>query len=641
MASYGSWRSPITAELVASGAIKLGQTVLDGQNVYWTESRPGEGGRTVIVRCLPDGRTTDMTPAPFNVRSRVHEYGGGAFTVAEDNIYFVNLVDQRLYRQAGGGEAEPVIPEGPRRYADFTVEANRRQLICVGEDHSTVGQEPENFVVAIDLQAGGKERILASGNDFYSSPRLSPDGTYLAWLAWNHPNMPWDGTELWVGRLGADGSVLESRKVAGGPEESITQPQWSPGGVLHFISDRNGWWNLYRRDNDFIESLCPMEAEFCQPPWVFGMSSYDFTSADGIICAYTYHGSWHLGRLETSTGKLEEIRLPYTEISDLKASSGQAVFCAGSPTEPAAIIRLELETGQWQVLRRTSELKVDTAYISVPEVVEFPSEQGRSAHGFFYAPRNPNFEAAAGESPPLVVKSHGGPTASASTTLAWEIQYWTSRGIAVLDVNYGGSTGYGRQYRQSLYGNWGVVDVDDCVHGARFLAAQGRVDGQRLIIRGSSAGGYTTLCALTFRDLFQAGASYYGISDLEALAKETHKFESRYLDRLVGPYSERSDLYRERSPIHFTHLLSCPVILFQGQEDEVVPPSQAESMVEALRAKGLAVAYLAFAGEQHGFRRAETIKRCLEAELYFYARIFAFQLPEPLEPVGIENLPAG
>ncbi len=513
-------------------------------------------------------------------------------------------------------------------------------MVCVREDHTVAGREAVNAIVSLDLDGGGDgdAQVLVSGNDFYAAPRLSPDGTRLAWLTWNHPNMPWDGTELWVGELRADGSLGRTERVAGGPAESIFQPEWSPGGVLHFVSDRTGWWNLYRWRDGRIEPLAEMAAEFGLPQWVFGMATYGFASAERIICAYTEGGTDHLAALDTATGRLAPIDTPYAEIGAVRVGPGRALLLAGSPTEPTSLVQLDLATGQCEVLRRSSGVPVDPGYLSPPQPIEFPTEGGLTAHAFFYPPRNPDYVAPPGERPPLLVISHGGPTGATSSTLDLRIQYWTSRGIGVLDVNYGGSTGYGRAYRGRLEGRWGVVDVDDCANGARYLVGRGAVDGDRLIIRGGSAGGYTTLCALTFRDVFQAGASYYGVSDLEALAQETHKFESRYLDRLVGPYPERADLYRERSPIHFTDRLSCPVIFFQGLEDPVVPPSQAEQMVEALRAKGLPVAYVPFEGEQHGFRRAEHIKRALEAELYFYAQVFGFALAEPVEPVPIENL---
>jgi len=426
--------------------------------------------------------------------------------------------------------------------------------------------------------------------------------------------------------------------VAGGGSESIFQPEWSPDGVLYFVSDRTGWWNLYRWHNGSIEPLYEMEAEFGVPQWVFGMSTYAFASARHLICAYTREGSWRLARLDTLTRQLEPIATPYSAISGLRATAERAVFVAGSPVEFPALVQLDLATAQLTVLRRSSTIAVDPGYLAVPQPITFPTEHGLMAHAFFYPPRNRDYVAPPGERPPLLVRCHGGPTAAAASVLNLGIQYWTSRGIAVLVVNYGGSTGYGRAYRERLNGQWGVVDVDDCVNGARYLAERGVVDGNRLAITGGSAGGYTTLCALTFRDVFKAGASYYGISDLEVFVRDTHKFESHYLDRLIGPYPERRDLYHDRSAIHFSDRLSCPVIFFQGLEDKIVPPNQAELMVQALRARGVPVAYLAFPGEQHGFRHAENIKRALEAELYFYSRVFGFQLADPVEPIHIDNL---
>ncbi len=637
-APYGSWKSPITSDLIVAGAVRLMEIVLDGEDRYWLESRPVEGGRYVIVRHSAEGRIADVTPTPFNARTRVHEYGGAPFAVSHGTVYFVNFADQRLYRQEVGGAPKPMTPEKDLRYADAVLDHRRNRMICVREDHTVADHEPVNALVSLVLPKGGEGQVLVSGNDFYSSPRLDPEAAQLAWLTWNHPNMPWDGTELWVAEVKADGSLGEAQLVAGGVDESIFQPQWSPDGVLHFVSDRTGWWNLFRHRDGRIERLCEMEAEFGKPQWVFGMSTYAFESAGRIICTYTSRGTWQLGSLDTRTHRLEPIETSYTDIAAVRARPGQAVFLAGSPSQAGSVISLDLGTREFQVLRSSSKLQVDSGFISQPQAIEFPTEGDLTAHALFYAPKNRDYAAAAGERPPLLVISHGGPTSAASSTLSWEVQFWTSRGFAVVDVNYGGSSGYGRAYRQRLNGEWGVIDVDDCANAALYLVDQGKVDSNRLAIRGASAGGYTTLSALAFRDVFKAGASHFGVSDLEALTRETHKFESRYLDRLVGPYPERSDLYRERSPIYHTEGLSCPMILFQGLEDKVVPPNQAERMVEALRKKGLPVAYLPFEGEQHGFRRAENIKRALDAELYFYSRIFGFELADPVEPVLIENL---
>jgi dipeptidyl aminopeptidase/acylaminoacyl peptidase len=638
-APYGSWKSPITADLIVSESIRLALIVLDGADTYWIEGRPSEGGRSVIVRRTPGGQTVDMTPPLFNVRTRVHEYGGGEYTVSNGIIYFSNFADQRLYRLVPGSEPQPITPVAAYRYADLVVDHQRKRLICVREDHSEAGHQPVNTLVSLwrDGNLGGGQ-VLVSGNDFYASPRLSPDGSHLAWLTWNHPNMPWDGTELWVGEFNEDGLLGETKQVAGSKDESIFQPEWSPDGVLHFISDRTGWWNLYRLSNGQIEPLCEKKAEFGLPQWVFGMSTYKCITPTRIICSYTENGIGYLANLDTVTGELKPFDLPYTTIGNVRATRERAVFSGASPTIANSVVQLDLNSGRLEVLRSSSKVTVDAAYFSLPEPIEFPTEHGRTAYAFFYPPHNPDYAAPANELPPLLVMSHGGPTSSASSAFDLEIQFWTSRGIAVLDVNYGGSTGYGRDYRERLKGQWGIVDVDDCVNGARYLVERDLVDGDRLAITGGSAGGYTTLCALTFRDVFKAGASYYGISDLEALLGEDHKFESRYNDGLVGPYPERRDLYIQRSPIHFAERLSCPVIFFQGLEDKVVPPNQSERMVDVLRKKGVPVAYLAFEGEGHGFRRAENIKRALEAELYFYSQVFGFKIADKIEPVKIENM---
>jgi dipeptidyl aminopeptidase/acylaminoacyl peptidase len=649
IAPYGSWKSPITADLIVQGAVGLGMIKTDGEDVYWLELRPSEGGRTCIVRRTPGGELRDMTPLGFNARTRVHEYGGGDFVVHAGAIYFSNFSDQRLYRQTPDAPdaSAPLTPESNAelRYADAVMDAARRRLVAVREDHRDASaHEPANTLVALSFDAeenAGGGRVLASGYDFYSSPRLSPDGRQLAWLCWNHPNMPWDGTELWLGDLAEDGTIRDARRIAGGRDESIFQPEWSPGGRLHFVSDKSGWWNLYRAGvgaGEPSEPLCEMEAEFGQPQWGFGMSTYAFASETEIVCAYIVRGMSQLARLDTTDKKLRPVESVYADLQYVQVAGGRAVLRAGAPQRPAAIVRLDLASGQFEVLRRANEHDIDEGYLSIAQPIEFPTTGGQTAHAFYYPPRNRDFAAPEGERPPLLVKIHGGPTAMASTTLSLNIQFWTSRGIAVLDVNYGGSTGYGRRYRLRLNGTWGITDVDDCANGALHLAAEGFVDGARCVITGGSAGGYTTLAALTFRDTFKAGASHYGVSDLGALVRDTHKFEARYLDNLVGAYPERADLYHARSPINFTDRLSCPVIFFQGLEDKVVPPNQAELMVEALRSKGLPVAYVAFEGEQHGFRRAENIKRALEGELYFYARVFGFELADPVEPVPLENL---
>ncbi len=640
IAPYGSWKSPITSDLIVEGSVGLSQPTFDGEDIYWVELRPKEGGRNVIVRRTPDGVCTDVTPSSFNARTRVHEYGGGDYLVHDGTIYFSNFSDQRLYRQQGvTGPPEPLTGVANVRYADGRMDHARSRIICVREDHTGEG-EPVNSIVAVDVSSGdGIGSVLVEGNDFYSSPRLSPDGTQLAWLTWNHPNMPWDGCELWVGEFGEDRTLTSTRWVAGGSAESIFQPEWSPDGVLYFASDRSGWWNLERIAPDGgIERVFQAKAELGMPQWVFGMSSYAFASAGMIVCSQIEQGVSMLATFDIATGKLTPVDCPFTDVQFLRAFNGQAVFRGGSPTDVVTLTKFDLASGKFDTLRRSNDLEIYPQYFSVPRAIEFPTEGNLIAHGFFYPPQNPDYRAPDNEKPPLIVKSHGGPTAAASTALSLSIQYWTSRGFAVLDVNYGGSTGYGRQYRERLNKKWGIVDVDDCVNGARYLADRGEVDAKRLIITGGSAGGYTTLSALTFRNTFKAGASHFGISDLEAMASDTHKYESQYLTGLLGPYPQRKDIYFDRSPINFSERLSCPVIFFQGLEDKVVPANQAEKMVEAIKAKRIPVSYVAFAGEQHGFRQAKNIKSALDGELYFYSRVFKFDLAERVEPVEIENL---
>jgi len=636
-APCGSWRSPITAGLITAQFLGLDYAAIDGQDLYWTESRPLEGGRYALMRRAPGARPAEVLPADCNVRTRVHEYGGAAFAVFDGTVYFASYKDQRLHRQAPGGKPQPFSSTEGYRYADLVLDRPHRRLIGVREDHTRPGQ-PVNTLVALPL-TGGDGSVLVEGHDFFSSPRLSPDGRHLAWLCWDHPNMPWDGCELWSAELLPEGSLGAPRRVAGRPDESIFQPEWSPDGVLHFVSDRSGWWNLYR-DLGQVEALCPMPAEFGRPQWAFGMRTYGFLSDSEILCSYRQDGRGRLARLDLSTKTLQPLDLPFTEFDAVVATPELVVLKAGSASMPLALLTLDLRTGRTEVVRRAFEPTVDPGFFSTPEPVEFPTGGGLSARGFFYPPANPDFSVPAGELPPLLVMSHGGPTDSATTLLRYSLQYWTSRGFAVLDVDYGGSSGYGRLYRQRLNDAWGIVDVDDCCNGARWLAQQGRVDGKRMAIRGGSAGGYTTLAALTFRQVFSAGASHYGIGDLEVLARDTHKFESHYTDSLVGPYPARKDLYHDRSPIHFVERMSAPLILFQGDEDPVVPPEQARSMYAAVKAKGLPVAFLLFKGEQHGFRQAGNIQRSYEAELYFYSRVFRFPLTEPIEPVAIENLPA-
>jgi dipeptidyl aminopeptidase/acylaminoacyl peptidase len=637
IAPYGSWKTPVTSDVIVSGTIGLGEASIFGPDIYWIEARPAEAGRNVIVRRASNGQKTDMTPAPFNVRTRVHEYGGGAYLITDGAIYFSNFADNLLYRQTRDGEPQALTTDNKMRYADFVLDKERNRLIAVREDHTVSDTNCANTIVSVDL-ATGANTVLAQGSDFYSSPRLSPDGKRLSWIEWNHPNLPWDGTELQVADLNDDGTVAKWECVAGGKSESIFQPEWSPAGLLHFVSDHTGWWNLYRLNQGNTESLCDLDAEFGYPHWVFRLSLYDFVTADEILCTYNAQGNWRLARLNAVTKTLTAIETPYTDIRSLRVSEGHAVFIGGSPTQMDAVVNLDLATKAIDVLQRSTDLQIDEDYLSIAEAIEFPTENNQTAHAFYYAPKNKDYQARDEERPPLICISHGGPTAATSSTLRLTTQYWTSRGFAVVDVNYGGSTGYGREYRERLNGNWGVVDVNDCVNAARYLVEQGKADVDRLIIRGGSAGGYTTLAALTFKEYFKAGASYFGISDLAALEQDCHKFESRYNTSMIAPQPAAAELYKARSPIHHTEQLSCPIILFQGLDDKVVPPNQSEMMVEALRKKGIPVAYIALEGEGHGFRKAENIKRTLDAELYFYSKIFGFEPAGAIEAVEIENL---
>ena len=645
IAPSGSWKSPITSDLIVRGLIGLGQLALDSNDIFWTEMRPSEKGRSVLVRRTATGEIADVTPPSLSARTRMHEYGGGDYLVHEGAVYFSNFADQRVYLQPDSSTFRALTPEAKLRFADYRFDSRRRRLVCAREDKRLIeSREDVNTIVAIGIDhddAGG--RVLVGGNDFYASPRVSPDGSKLCWLTWNHPHMPWEASELWVGTFGGDGDIENAIRIAGGPSESIFQPEWGPDGSLYFVSDCTDFWNLYRAREGRIEAICERAAEFGVPQWAFGLSTYAFVDARTILATYTERGIWNLARIDTETRHFASVDTPYTWFSGIRAANGRAVFTAGSPTEPSSLVLLDAGSNRLEVIRRSTELRFDPGDLSVPEAIEFATEGARTAHAFFYRPTNRDFSAPSGELPPLIVKSHGGPTGSTSSLFSLAVQYWTSRGFAVLDVNYGGSTGYGRAYRERLKGSWGIVDVDDCVNGAQYLVAHGEVDGQRLAITGGSAGGYTTLCALTFRKVFKAGASHFGISDLEKLAHDArtgnnHKFESRYEDWLIAPYPEELEVYRQRSPIHFADRLSCPVIFFQGLDDRVVLPNQSERMVEVLRQKRLPVAYLPFEGEGHGFRRAENIKRALDAELYFYSRVFRFDLAEPVEPVVIENL---
>lgn len=616
VAPYGSWRSPITARAIAQGSVSLTEPEFRDDSVWWLEGRPSEDGRQVVVRVpLGGGEPVDAIPAGYSARTRVHEYGGGAYLVDRDSLFFSNDADGRVYRITAGGSPEPITPEpqSPRslRYADFEMSAGGRAIYCVREAHRD-GDEALNEIVTLSASGDEEPAVAASGRDFYAAPRLSPDGTQLAWLSWDHPRMPWDGTELWVAPVAGG----EPRLIAGGAGVSVVSPQWSPGGALHYVSDETGWWNLYREG----VALHRAEAEFCAPLWQFGQEAFAFMSDGRIACMWTSGGFTHLGLLDPG-GELEELDRalsPSFRRPRLRTDGERLVYIGMSSTHAPAVV-VDRPGVDVQVVARSLPESPDPSYVSEPEAIEFDSH-GRISHALFFAPRNADFEAPDGELPPLLVMIHGGPTAQADPGLSLEIQFWTSRGVAVVDVNYGGSTGYGRPYRELLYGRWGEVDVEDATAAARHLAATGRVDGSRLAITGGSAGGYTALAALAFTDVFDAAGSYYGVADIEALFESTHKFESHYELALVP-----ADKARERSPIHSVEQISAPVIVFQGLDDPVVPPAQAELIVAALQKRGIEHEYHAYEGESHGFRKAETMIHSLEAELAFYGRIFGFQ----------------
>lgn len=644
---YGSWSSPISIDMAVSGSTSLREPRLAGGAIYWTEGRPEEGGRQVIVR-LDEAGPVDVTPPPFNARSTVHEYGGGWYAIDPNSgtVYFSNHADGRIYRQQRDGNPEALTSEGPMRYGDLTWDAVRARIVCVREDHTGLDSErrvadgariaePRDELVAVDA-ATGDVTVLATGYDFYSTPRIS--GERLAWLCWRHPNMPWDASELWIAETEPSGGVRDARRIAGGDDESIVQPEWAPDGSLVYVADRTGWWNLYRwTETGEAIPLAPMEAEFAGPQWVFGMSWYGIADDGTIVAIARRAGRDELWRIPLG-GAAERLETSHLRLGSIQVAGQRAVYASASPDSPAALEELELHTGERRVLRESFTLAIDRAFLSIPEQIEFPTTDGDTAYALYYPPTNPDFVGPAGERPPLVVEIHGGPTSSAGGGLSMELNVFTSRGFAVLDVDYRGSNGYGREFMRKLYGRWGVYDVEDCIAAAGYLVDRGDVDAERMAIRGGSAGGYTALAALTFRDVFSAGASHYGVGDLEALARFTHKFESRYIDQLVAPYPEGIERFHERSPIYHIDQLSRPLIVFQGLDDMVVPVAQAEQIVKALRTQRIPHAYLPFEGEGHGFRQATNIRRALEAELSFYAQVFGFTLAGDIEPVRVEFL---
>jgi len=619
VAPFGSWTSPISPTMVSKN-IELSEVLVTNRSVYWVETRPEQHGRRTIV--AHEESNADVTSTDFDVGTRVHEYGGGSYAVYEGQVFFSNFDNMRIYKQQNSSGAEPVTSNTPRyRYADLTVDRLRNAIVCVREEHGADRIDVVNTIASVSLTRQGEGRVIETGNDFYVSPRLSPNGTSLAWITWNFPNMQWDGSELWKAELAEDGTIERKVKVAGGPQESVSQPEWGPDGSLYFISDVTGWWNIYRQCDGRVESMHAAKAEFGEPQWHLGISTYALGSRD-LICAYIRDGSYKLAIINLENRKFEDVTLPFRAISNVRASGETAAFCASSPSRPTSIVKLDMATREWEVLRESNDARLNEAYFSIPREIEFPTRHRRKAYAFYYPPRNPDFRGRKGEKPPLVVKAHGGPTHAAAPTFDLQIQFFTSRGFAVLDVNYGGSTGYGREYRGRLNGTWGMIDVEDCANGAKHLCSRNLADRKKLFIRGGSAGGYTTLASLAFIKLYRAGACYYGISDLEAWAKDTHKFESRYLDMMIGPYPAQRKLYLKRSPARSARKISAPLILFQGLDDKVVPPSQSELIVKRIRKKFLAH-YITFDGEGHGFHVAEHIRAALESEFAVYIKALA------------------
>ena len=649
VAPYGSWESPITAEMIAVGGVRLSEIVVDGGDVYWIESRPAEGGRQVIVRRDSRGDISDVVPPDYNARNAVHEYGGGSYAVHRGTVYFTNWDDQRIYSQHRGAQQavaltpEPDIPRGAR-YADLSVTGDGKFLVCIRETHFDNGDEARNEVVCVNTSSGDVA-VMATGEDFYSSPRACSVHDGVAWLTWSHPNMPWDGSVLMSGSLSRYSGQLAlttAAHLAGADDVGISQPRWSPDGILHFASDESGWWRLYAwRDGRQVEVLAS-DFDVVGPDWQFGFSGYTFLQDGRVVVARGGPRSGRLISVGQGARSQREVEVPYSEITYLTASheSDAVYFVGASPTSSYAIVRCDIGTGECEELMSTTAAGLDTAYISAPRPIVFPTTDEAEAHAWYYAPTNPDYDAPSDTLPPLMVVCHGGPTSRSGTGFDPKLQYWTSRGFALVDVNYRGSSGYGRAYRDALKTKWGIYDTDDCIAAARYLKAAGLVDPDRVVIRGGSAGGYTTINALTFHDEFAAGAAYYGIADLSVFIGDTHKFESRYLDSLVGPYPEEAQRYHDRSAINFIDQLSTPMIILQGLEDEIVPPSQADLMVEALERKDVPHAYIGFPGEQHGFRVAANIIRAQEAELYFYGKVLGFTPADDIgdDVVEVKNL---
>ena len=677
-AAFGSWVSPIAAEDLAAGTVKFEQLALDGDDIFWVESRPDEKGRSVVVRMTADG-PRDITPAGFSARTLVNSYGGGAMAAKDGTVWFTNFAtsdfpqtkDQRVYAQTPGHFPKPITPRQPVHFADMVPDTERGVIFAVQERSDVLlhGQAQQTLV-ALDMQGSALPITVASGGDFYAAPRLSPDGKQLAWLTWDYPSMPWEGTRLQVADLDAQGNATGIRTIGGAPatkidpglnpvlqnamrysDEAIAEPLWSPDGQLYCVSDRSEidgtrWWNIHRVDGDDLVAVTAEAAEFTSPLWRLGVSSYGFISETEVLAAYSRNGVWALALVDVTSGALSAVDLPYTSITHLRVGNGFAVFFGGTFNGPAELIRLDLETHETTVLRSANPGLSDAAKacFKAPETISFQVDDGKggteTSHAFYHAPYNPEYTNPTNERPPLIIVIHGGPSAAASSALSVDIAFFTSRGFAVLDTNYRGSTGFGRSYRQRIYGGWGVVDVADCVAGAEHLVAADKVDRYRIASRGGSSGGYTTLALATFTDILSAGASYYGISDLQMIAQDTDKLEAYYAALLVGPWPDAQKVFKGRSPLFHAGQINCPLIIFQGEDDPVVPPPQAHVLIDSLMDRKMPVAWEFFPGEGHGFKQKAHLIQSLEEELSFYGAIMGFTPAGHLAQPAIENWPA-
>jgi len=643
---YASWESNLTADILASKGRRFGHMDLDNGNLYWLEVRATEQGRGVLMCCGSDNKAYEVLPSDISIRSKVHEYGGGDFIVVDGAVYFSDAGDSNVYCFDGNLKALTVTPKSKQqRFADFCLDANKQNLIAIRETHSESNSQTlvVNELVNICLKTQ-KISVLHSGFDFYSFPKLSKAGQRLCWTCWNQPDMPWDAAELWLADYHANGKIDAAHKVTGGNGDSVFQPSWCDDGVLHYINDKSGWSNIYNHRDGILNALTPIDREFAVPQWIFGLGTYVINQDESLYALHFEDGQQQLCHIEPSSGHIEPLALPFKHFDGcLLGDEKYLYFCAAGPAIESAMYRYDIANKIYQALTPESHFPLPVEDISVAQAISFSSANNRTCHAFYYPPMNSKFEAPDDICPPLIVMSHGGPTAFSDNSLDSSVQFWTNRGFAVVDVNYGGSTGYGKRYRELLTGQWGVVDVEDCVAAANFLVEQKLADKNSLLIRGGSAGGYTTLCSLTFTDIFAAGMSRYGVADLESLASDSHKFEARYLDKIVGPYSKdesskENALYRERSPIHHTEKLSCPILLLQGADDKVVPPNQAELMVEALENKSIAHAYILFEGEGHGFRQSETIVKAFNAELYFYRKVLSIEPDDKAEVLEIKYM---